>query len=73
MKNYGQTMPTCILRIDAEYAGQCDDVVKITLPNMPNPDGGVGVVDMLGQIWERGEKVFDGTSELKIMLVGWNQ
>lgn len=71
VKNYGKAFPSVVLVVSDRYLGMPGDIVEVSLPNMPNPSGGVGVTNLLAQIWERGENTEQGTAEIKLLLVGW--
>lgn len=71
LRNYGKPYPTVVLNVGIRWEGLPGDIVSITLPNMPNPFGAIGVENMIAQVWERGYNVQNGTSEVKLLLVGW--
>ena len=71
LRNYSKPFPTVVLVVDGRYKGFPGDVVRVRLPNMPAPDGTIGVDGMRAQIWERGDDVREGTAEIKLLLIGW--
>lgn len=73
VRSYGRPFPRCTLVVDRQLVRAFPgDFVEISLPNMPNSTGGLGVERMIGQVWERGDNVERGTSELDVLLVGWD-
>lgn len=72
VENYGKPLPRVTLVVDRRmFRGFPGDLVDISLSNMPSPSGGIGVTNLRGQVWERGDDIERGTCEVEILLVGW--